>query len=122
MDHPAAPKTDAAIVDEALGKLAKAYQIFHDDIREILKDAVGSQWRIIESAPQDEPVILAVYCGPTAGWLVGEGIYDLEFRGWRWVNLDPSDSREVVQRLSPEFWMPLPAPPTNPEERKTAGA
>lgn len=63
----------------------------------------SQQWQPIETAPEDENVIV---CWQAKGWL---GEAKKHPGGWLWAQVDPSDYH--ADYIYPEYWQPLPAPP-----------
>ena len=67
------------------------------------------EWQPLETAPEDEWVILA-----TSGEHVGEAIMLIAENGaaeWRWAGAAGSS---IHTGLKPLAWMPLPPPPSSP--------
>lgn len=102
-------------------ELPDSQQMWLDDIRERLeglqweayddgrKDlAEESAWRSVESAPEDEHILIA-----TSGGHVGTAFWTDEGDGkvWAWGHPQKDHGQYVHQNLTPIGWMPLPKPP-----------
>lgn len=69
------------------------------------------KWRPIETAPHDEPVIVAE--PSKTAWAVGEARWiETEHGGeWRWSNDIPGWEYADVGAAHPTHWLPMPQPP-----------
>lgn len=72
--------------------------------------ADARRWQPIETAPQDEPIILAVRDRITRRWIIGEG------RWWEEWYLTDEYHRQVEDYDQPTHWQPLPPPPADLNE------
>lgn len=83
-----------------------------DHISTIRHALSARQWMPIESAPDNENVIV---CWKSKGW-IGEA--RRHEQGWLWAQVDPCDYH--ADYIYPEYWQPLPdAPPSGGEEKLT---
>jgi hypothetical protein len=79
-----------------------------------------SNWKKIETAPKDKTSVLVAVARDSGEWIVGEAYFDPEaYDGsWWWANEADGDYYDdpISERGNPpSFWMPLPAPPAQPQ-------
>ena len=82
----------------------------------------ASEWRPIETAPKKTEVLVCRYVNDR--WIVGQsGLYfdagnpyEGEPSYWYWS--DDNCQEILVCDEGPEYWMPLPEPPTPEPQRK----
>lgn len=86
---------------------------------------MNSEWQDIETAPKNTEVLVCRYVGDE--WRMGQsGLYfDVgdHYYGepgyWYWSNDNCQDC--LVEDEGPDYWMPLPPPPTDPRTQERKG-